>query len=91
MRGLFLKVRVSVFTPFWFVVVISELSGAVVVAVSVPALALAFVVSLLEQPAPSAASAAIAPQIKILLITGLPPSTLYPSHSARNMPAFPSR
>jgi hypothetical protein len=47
MRGLLRNVRVSVFTPFSFVVVISELSGAVVVAavLLVFAFALAFVVS----------------------------------------------
>ena len=70
-----MKVRVSVFTPFSFVVVISELSGpgavagavfAASVLVLVFAPAVVFELSLLEQPAANAIDAAIRPRVKIL-------------------------
>jgi len=72
-RALSLKVRVSVFTPFSFVVVISELSGpgAVVGAVAASVLvlvvlAVAFELSLVEQPATSAIDAAVRAKARIL-------------------------
>ena len=74
-RGLSLKVRVSVFTPFSFVVVISELSGpgavvgavfAASVLVLVLAPAVAFELSLLEQPATSAIDEAVRAKARIL-------------------------
>src|SRR5437763_7892167 len=71
-RGLSLKVRVSVFTPFSFVVVISELSGpgavtGAVFAVSVLAvLAVAFELLPLEQPATSAIDDAVRAKARIL-------------------------
>src|SRR5581483_2019907 len=78
-RGLSRKVRVSVRTPFSFVVVISELSGAVVVEVVVGAtfeFALAFDVLSLVQLEVISAKAPATIAIKSFLFTASPPSTL---------------
>jgi hypothetical protein len=73
MRGLFLNVRVSVRTPFSFVVVISESSGpAVVVEAVLFAFAFALVLavlSVLEQLAARIASDNIAIIVRNFLIT----------------------
>jgi hypothetical protein len=72
MRGLFLNVRVSVRTPFSFVVVIIESSGPAVVVEAVFAFAFALVLavlSVLEQLAATIASDNIAIIVRNFLIT----------------------
>jgi hypothetical protein len=80
-RGLSRNVRVSVLTPFSFVVVISELSGAAVVAglvIAVPVFAFALefaVLSLFVQLQVNKPNAPTAIAIKDFLLTEFPPST----------------
>jgi hypothetical protein len=92
MRGLFLKVLVSVRTPFAStLVVISELSGPVVVvglaAAVAWAFALVFAASLWVQPAASAASITIINTKLILLTLFSPPNWVkLCTHVATNVP-----